>query len=198
MKRRALALSVVLMLVFSAVYAKAIRLGKSDPINLQEFPMTVTILSPKDNAVFSVNHFQLNFTVTEIPRDKIDTRLQSVNFGINIMEYGEHVMVYYVNYSLSNPLSAIRQSVALTNLTEGEHDFTVTAFYILDFSYRNIAQLKGTSKPIHVTIDAEPEDIEPEPHEPEPFPTSLVIAASGVSVTIAGVGLLLYFMKRKH
>jgi N-acetylneuraminic acid mutarotase len=37
----------------------------------------------------------------------------------------------------------------------------------------------------------------PQP-EPEPFPTALVIAASGASIAIIGVGLLVYFKKRKH
>jgi N-acetylneuraminic acid mutarotase len=39
--------------------------------------------------------------------------------------------------------------------------------------------------------------IPPKP-ESEPFPTSLVIATSGILVTVVGVGLLVYFKKRKH
>ena len=97
-----------------------------------------------------------------------------------------------MNYRLSNPSSVIRQSVALTNLTEGEHDFNVTACYAVDFSSRNVTQLKGSPKPIHVTIDAEPE-----PQQIEPFPASLVIAASGVSIIVIVVGLLVYVKKRK-
>ena len=34
--------------------------------------------------------------------------------------------------------------------------------------------------------------------EPEPFPTTLVATASGLAITIIGVGLLIYFKKRKH
>jgi N-acetylneuraminic acid mutarotase len=37
----------------------------------------------------------------------------------------------------------------------------------------------------------------PKPQQPEPFPTSLVIAASGTAVAVVGVGLLVYFKKRK-
>jgi len=81
----------------------------------------------------------------------------------------------------------------LTKLTEGEHDFSVTARYVVDFSSRNVTQLKGSPKPIHVTIDAEPE-----PQQTEPFPTSLVIAASGVSIIVIVVGLLVYVKKRKN
>jgi len=38
----------------------------------------------------------------------------------------------------------------------------------------------------------------PESQPSEPFPTVLVATASGVSVAIIGVGLLVYFKKRKH
>ena len=34
--------------------------------------------------------------------------------------------------------------------------------------------------------------------EPEPFPTALAVGASGASIAIIGVGLLVYFKKRKH
>jgi len=33
---------------------------------------------------------------------------------------------------------------------------------------------------------------------PEPFPITLVVAAFGVSVAVIGVGLLVYFKRRKH
>jgi len=68
----------------------------------------------------------------------------------------------------------------------------VTAGYVVDFSSRNITQLKGSPKPIHVTIDAEPD-----PQQIEPFPTSLVIVALGISIIVDGVGLLVYVKKRK-
>jgi parallel beta-helix repeat protein len=38
----------------------------------------------------------------------------------------------------------------------------------------------------------------PEPTQPEPFPTALAVGASGASIAIIGVGLLVYFKKRKH
>lgn len=68
----------------------------------------------------------------------------------------------------------------------------MTAGYVVDFSSRNVTQLKGLSKPIHVTIDAEPE-----PQQIAPFPTSLVIAALGVSIIVIVVGLRVYVKKRK-
>ena len=38
----------------------------------------------------------------------------------------------------------------------------------------------------------------PEPQQPESFPTVLVAAASVASVAVIGIGLLVYFKKRKH
>jgi parallel beta-helix repeat protein len=38
----------------------------------------------------------------------------------------------------------------------------------------------------------------PEPTQTEPFPTALAIAASAASIAIIGIGLLVYFKKRKH
>lgn len=34
--------------------------------------------------------------------------------------------------------------------------------------------------------------------EPEPFPTTIVITASGASLAVVGIGLLVYFKKRKR
>ena len=38
----------------------------------------------------------------------------------------------------------------------------------------------------------------PEPETPEPFPTALFIAAFVMSVAVVGIGLLVYFEKRKR
>jgi parallel beta-helix repeat protein len=38
----------------------------------------------------------------------------------------------------------------------------------------------------------------PEPQGPEPFPKTLVAVASGASIAIIGIGLLIYFKKRKR
>jgi hypothetical protein len=43
----------------------------------------------------------------------------------------------------------------------------------------------GTSETILFTVDV-------------PFPTTLVVAASGASVAIVGIGLFVYFKKRKR
>ena len=96
----------------------------------------------------------------------------SLNFIIN-------EPVSQVTYSLDGQNNVIiAGNMTLTNLPYGEHNVTV---YATD-SVGNIG-----SRTIDFTI-AEP---------PEPFPTTLVIA-SVFTVTVVGVGLLVYFKKRKH
>jgi hypothetical protein len=68
-------------------------------------------------------------------------------------------------------------NTTLTELPEGEHDLTVC---VLD-----TAGNAGNSAPISFSVDA-----------PEPFLTSPVAAASGASIAIVGIGLLVYFRKR--
>jgi N-acetylneuraminic acid mutarotase len=73
----------------------------------------------------------------------------------------------------------IEGNTTLTNLPNGLHNVTVYAKY----TEGSI----GASENIVFSIDA-----------PEPFPTTLVLTASGASLAIAGVGLLVYLRKRKH
>lgn len=69
-------------------------------------------------------------------------------------------------------------NVTLTGLSSGEHNVIV---YAIDEA-GNI----GTSETVYFIVDA-----------PVPFPT-LVIIASGASLAVVGLGLLVYFKKRKH
>jgi hypothetical protein len=70
-------------------------------------------------------------------------------------------------------------NTTLTGLAIGEHNVTVYA--------SDLAGNIGASKTIYFNIDV-----------PEPFPTVLVATASAASVTIIGIGLLVYFRRRSH
>ena len=88
----------------------------------------------------------------------------------------------WLGYSLDgNDNVTIAGNTTLTNLSSGLHNVTV---YAMDKN-GNI----GASETVTFSI-AEPEK--------ETFPTVSVAVVSGASLAIAGVGLLVYFKKRKH
>ena len=78
---------------------------------------------------------------------------------------------------------ASRMNTTLTGLSYGTHNLTV---YAVD-----VAGNTGTSKTVYFTI-SEPEQT------PEPFPVVLVATASGASAAIIGLGLLVYFKRRRR
>ena len=96
-----------------------------------------------------------------------------------------------LNFAVSEPVSQIEYSLdgkenitiagnaTLTGLANGDHNLTIYA--------KDEAGNIGASETMHFSVDV-----------PEPFPTTLVAAASGASVAIIGVGLLVYFKKRNH
>jgi hypothetical protein len=83
-----------------------------------------------------------------------------------------------VGYSLDgNETLSDMGNTTLTGLPYGSHNITLHA--------NDTSGNTGTSEIIYFSVA-------------EPFPTTLVATASGVSVAIAVVGLLVYFKKRKH
>jgi hypothetical protein len=85
-----------------------------------------------------------------------------------------------MEYSLdSQPNVQITGNTTLTGLSNGAHNLTVYA--------RDVAGNTGVSEIIYFSVDV-----------PEPFPVALVAVASVAIVVVAGVGLLVYFKKRKH
>jgi hypothetical protein len=88
--------------------------------------------------------------------------------------------VFSVHYKLDGETAVeISGNTTITGLAIGAHNLTVSAF--------DAAGNMGASETVFFTIA-----------EPEPFPTVLVATASGASVAIIAVGLLVYFKKRKH
>jgi parallel beta-helix repeat protein len=87
----------------------------------------------------------------------------------------------WMGYSLNGKANVtITGNVTLNGLATGVHNITV---YALD-NYG----IRGASETVIFTIE----------QQTEPFPTALAATAFGVSVAIIGIGLLVYFKKRKH
>jgi hypothetical protein len=96
-----------------------------------------------------------------------------------------------LNFTVDQPVSkatycldgqanvTISGNTTLTGLPDGEHNVTVYA--------TDEAENTGASETMYFNVDT-----------PEPFPTATAATAAGASVTIIGVGLLVYFKKRKH
>ena len=85
----------------------------------------------------------------------------------------------WVGYSIDGQDNVtIAGNTTITGLTNGIHNVTVYA--------KDPSQNEGTSETIYFAVDV-------------PFPISLIITASGASLAaVVGVGLLVYFKKRKR
>ncbi|MHC3129641.1 MAG: hypothetical protein IBV52_06150 [Candidatus Bathyarchaeota archaeon] len=106
----------------------------------------------------------------------------------------------WIGYCLDGQVNVTltENTLTLTGLTNGLHNVTVYA--------KDTFENMGASETIYFSV-AQPESTEPEPTEPEPtepteaplFTTTdlAIIAAVAVAIVI-GIGLLVYFKKRKH
>ncbi|MFX1537887.1 MAG: hypothetical protein ACFFDI_27155, partial [Promethearchaeota archaeon] len=95
-----------------------------------------------------------------------------------------------LSYSLDGAANVtVMGNITLTGLTEGVHNVTVYATYPIGNT--------GASQTVQFAIAPEKTE-EPEPSEPEPFPTAVVVATSGTTIAFVGLGLVVYFKKRKR
>jgi hypothetical protein len=132
MKRKALALTFISALLFSAVAGTQLaNLADADPLieERYEFPPIVSIHSPANGV--HVNSVLLNFTVTKSGdwlsapisfsyAGGLSQKLVSVSFHIDGKVYGSVAP----NSNLSSPFN---YSLYLTNLTDGSHTLVVRA-----------------------------------------------------------------------
>jgi hypothetical protein len=113
--------------------------------------------------------------------------------GLSILNKTYETDTVPLNFTINEPASQITYSLdgeanftitgntTLAGLANGVHNVTVYA--------KDAVGNVGVSETIAFTI-AVP--------VPEPFPTTLVAVACGASVAVIGIGLLVYFKKRKH
>jgi hypothetical protein len=127
----------------------------------------------------------VNFTIDTIPvvsflsfeNRTFNTSDVPLNFTVN-------KSVSKITYCLDGKDNVtVSGNATLTGLSNGDHNVTV---YALDEA-GNI----GASETIYFNVDVP----EPQP-EPEPFPTTMIMAP--MSVAVVGMGLLVYFKKRKR
>jgi len=184
MKKTVLALTFIFAVVFSLLSgASAVQFDYSqfegEPYTLP----VVTISSPTSNGLYNVPDVSLNVTV----------QIRSVLYP------GNNERLRWLNYSLDGqvpiPLTLVGPSDlmppyyyhgngVLNSLFDGNHTLTV-------FGETFVGGLNGYfNETVSFTVD---KSIIPEPNA---LPTVVAIA-SVVTVAVAGIGLLVYFKKRK-
>ena len=195
MKRTALALTIILALLFSLMIGtQFINLGRANPISEERWAESpiISIQSPVDDETFSSNDVPLNFTITKHEhwlirggKEEYKNMLSSVNITLDGKLYRQIEVVS----NLSSPFS---YSGILTNLPDGVHnlaiqtecegwDLEIHGLWARKLMYENSSDL------ITFTV-----------YEPEPFPVTVVVAATAISATVVGVGLMVYFKNRKR
>jgi hypothetical protein len=141
--------------------------------------------SYSDTVYFSIDLTPPNVTILS-PVNKAYTVANITEARIPL-DFTVDENVSQIAYSLDGQNDTlIAGNTTLTGLSIGSHNVTVKAV--------DLAGHAGAFETVNFTV-AEELEIQP---EPDPFPTTIVFTASGASVASIGVGLLVYFKKRKR
>jgi hypothetical protein len=139
-------------------------------------------VEPGNYTVFSItSSSRVFFTVVDVTSPVISS------FSVENKTYSQDDLplnftvnesVSWIGYSLDGQTNVtVPGNFTLTKLASGSHTLTVYA--------NDTSGNMGASETIYFTIA-------------EPFPTALVATASGFSAAVIGLGVLVYFKKRKH
>jgi hypothetical protein len=206
MKKTALALTLISALLFSAVAVTlVVRFADADPYVIWpevSFP-TMEVTSPAEGQSYPSSDVWLKFTVNR-PQDWL--YVSSLDDGSEV--YLSQGQIKFVIYSVDgiidgvadehesekiyvddpvnavNPPSKFSFSFNLEGLQDGQHSVDVYA--------------EGFVNGSGVGVDSQRINFRVYTPEPEPFPATMVAAASSVSAAVVGLGVLVYFKKRKR
>jgi hypothetical protein len=131
--------------------------------------------------MFSINgSSKVSFTIDVSPTISVLSPVnKTYDFSDVPLYFTINEPVSQIAYSLDGKENIfISENATLTELTNGDHNVTV---YAID-----TAGNTGTSETISFTVN-----------KSESFPTELVATASGASAGIVGIGLLLYYFKKR-
>ena len=188
MKKKALAL---LLAIFVSLVAgmRAVEVTNANFIPSEPF---ITIDSPEENRTYATSSVWLNLTLLAF----YDSDSWNTSRVAELSLDGEGNITIPVVYEGldEDGFSTVTGSSLLSDLSEGSHNITVYATYNFlepwNLFYSN-------SKTINFLVEL-PEPTPSPESQIETFPTTLVAPASVASVAIVGVGLLVYFKKRKR
>ena len=160
------------------VYARSPRIYAKVGTLYRVYHIT-TVVEPL-NAISNMKLFTID---TESPKISVLSLKNKAYYTSNVpLSFTINEPVSSVKYSLDGSeraLNATTGNTTLTGLSVGTHELCVYATDKVGHT--------GASETITFMIT-----------KPEPFPTTLIAAASIVSVVVVCVSLLVYFKKRKH
>ena len=197
MKRTASALTLILAIIVSTIAgAKLVNWAGANPYpytNCDSSFVTVSVLAP-ENKTYDTNSIQVTITAGAFPG------VWYVGYSVD----GEP----FIEVAPGHPLGhTFNESVQLNQLSEGSHNIVaqatamannpegkVTAYFQVYFT---ITKTLGPQSPSPSPTPTSTPTTSPALHQTELFPTTSVIATIA-SLTVIGVGLLVYFKKRKQ
>ena len=180
------------LLFFVLVIAQFTNLGiaqTSDSMDVGDIlaasPHSILIESPNNHTIYE-DSLTLNITVYFLETDGLIfwQSLTSLNYSIDNMP---PVNIITSEEFLGSPVNS--NNVTVSGLFDGKHILEVNAVFVGNVGNVFLPTYTLTSAPVYFTVNAE--------SQLEPFPTTLAIA-SVIVVIIIGVGLLVYFHKRKQ
>ena len=189
MKRKALTLTVILVLLFSvlaeiqAVFFASAATGATE--NVATSSHAILIDSPNNYTIYETS-LPLNFTVTWLTSDdtqNIEWRyLTSLSYIID-----DTPSVTIMNRTTSTSPFKMNEGLNISELRNGQHKIEVKASFLQNSANLILSTYNISSAPVSFAVEV-----------PAPFPTTLVAVASGASAAVVGVGLIVYFKRRKH
>ena len=205
MKSTPLALALILTLSLSAIAGtQLVSLGKADPYfwyeevqpDAETKPPLISIFSPINNTIYNPDDFALAFNVT-VGESK--TASEKVMFYVQyIADWQRNTTYFYTEGNLTH----FSYDMNLTGIPEGNHSIL---FYAIERGtyarneFPPYAFSINSSSIVFFTIDSSFHQQSEPSNNSEPFPTTTLVAfASAASVAIVGLGLLVYFNRRKR
>jgi hypothetical protein len=188
MKRKVLTLTLLLVLLFSvlaeiqAVFFASATTGATE--NVAASPHTILIESPNNYTIYETS-MPLNFTVTWLTSDDtqyIEWRyLTSLSYSID-----DKPSVTIMNGTISDSPFKMNEALNISELRNGQHKIEVNASFLQNSANLIVSTYNISSAPVYFAVEV-----------PEPFPV-VPVAATSVIIAVIGIGLLVYFKKRKH
>lgn len=194
MKRKAFALTLMLVLLFSAMVGTlVVNLAQANPVVV---PIDDLSLESPQNKNYVQNFVQVScsYSILDEPVNDHSSMQTSVSYVLDGLESVSVSNYEIISNKLPNSISYLVR-FEITDLPNGSHTLSVHVSATADKGFTTFA---ASSEVVTFTINTSPSSINPTPSpDVQPFPMIIVATASGVAVAIIGVGLLVYFKKRR-